>query len=464
MKKLIAIGVVFVLVAGAAFAATQVSVDVAATITFVESTSAKFANGMDGSGNPKYKDDTLRTGGSNHTAQISASSENEAKTIGGKFKLVSQGYTNSNGYGDNGGSNNTRVWGWVWWRPIEIIKVQIGTNAGDGEFEPDNSGAWGFYQGNDVIVPAGLAWYGWYGRNGLYTQAGPTTGPNQVGILYRDAWYSGYNDGGLVLNIGPFSGLSINVGIPFWGQYNSTWGGNTLEGAFKHMHAQVAFNIDNVGKLALTIRGNNTTPNGLADEPQLFLNFNLTAIEGVGLSVAVGYMLPDLNGTESVTIGGVTADAVVSRYNPLNIGLAASFGSGAVGFKIRTIMGIGGSKKYEVNDSTLKSSYTDPDPFMMLLDILPSYQINDTAVVKMSAGIGIRGEDEMISPTTGDLVVAAGGDLRVFWHVFPYVVLTGVGGGSVHFGFRLEGNNTETDARGDNFVKWSIPFAIKFSF
>jgi hypothetical protein len=452
MKKLIAIGVVFVLVVGTAFAAVEVSVDVAAIIIVAESTSKKILSGTDALGNPTYKDDTVRTGGQAHTAQIGASAQNESGTIGGTFKLKANGYTNTQGYGPgaaysaaNGGAN-AYAWGWVWWKPVDVIRLQFGTNAGDGEFEaPSSVAQWGFYQGDDVQITANGAWGNLYG----------------FGINTRDAFYGGYNNGGLVLKIGSFNGFSINVGIPFWSGVG--WGSlsnttnvgttnKTLENTLKHIEAQIRYDIDNVGVVTLTVVGNDATPsNGSAsDELKLFLNFDVSAIPNIGLAFGVGYQLPDLNYI-------ATSTSTVSTYNPLFVGLAANVNADKFGLKFRAVMALGGNKKTENNDGTSAATEVDPTPFKLQMDLMPTYQLSDSATVKVSFGIGILGEDLRADGTVAN-------DMAFGWHVNPYLVLSGAGGGSFFIGFRLEGRDAWKDDRGDKYILWSLPMALKFSF
>ncbi|MDR2718216.1 MAG: hypothetical protein LBB89_09155, partial [Treponema sp.] len=107
MKKLIAISVVFALVAGAAFAA-DVGVEAIGKVDLANGSTLKDAAGD----SPKPGTDY------SSRLRVQASGENDDGTFGGWFRYQS----GIDGDGDQS------AFAYAWWKPIEQVKLTIGTN------------------------------------------------------------------------------------------------------------------------------------------------------------------------------------------------------------------------------------------------------------------------------------------------------------------------------------------------
>jgi len=430
MKKLVAISVVFALVAGVAFAA-DVGVEVFGNIELI--------NGSTGKTEPVYasseyephtsswqkinnivptlipgmslKDsdlawDTKRpgTGFGNGRTRISASAQNDDGTFGGWARFQAGSY---------GGTVN--AWGNVWWKPIEQVKFQIGSNGGDGEFGLDGVARWGFYQlAGEVIVKPDNAWgaasWAWTGLDGSFS----------------DAFYGGWNAPGALLTITPMDALAINLAIPF---------GGAAEDVYKQATLQVTYAIDNIGKFGITFIGDTMNSDKLNDMPTTLAYFGLTAIENLGLDFGIGYKFPD-------SANGLTYS------NPLAIGVGVSFNADAFGIKARLLGEFLGSRGS--SDATLSSGFT------VLFDVLPSYAVSDTMTVYFSAGLGYNGGVQISTDKTADSKLA--------WHVEPYVCITpSYWSNSFFAGIRIE-SSANKDKSDNTFINWSVPIGITVSF
>jgi len=462
MKKLFLLAVVFALLGGVAFAdEISVGIEVFGGINFLEGSSAKKVYDEEKSKpgeDPVWKADEVHTTGLNGgmgRVRLNASGQNEAGTLGGNLRFDTDG-------GDVQGD------GWVWWQPISMFRLQIGTNAGDGEFGLDGIGGWGFYAvAHDVgLISSGNVWGGGY--------AGPAN------IKVRDAYYGGFN-GGIILTLTPLEALKINIGIPVFDTFQGgTKFGGRSEAIFKHTHGQVTYDLANIGTVGFSIEGDMTEKRHIpydpsspenGDNPKMYLYFGLTAIENLGLDIGLGYKLPDSWKEEGY---GTT-----TVYNPFYVGLGASYNAGPIGVKLRTTMGFGGGveTKPESGD-TVKPV---PAPFRMLIDILPSYAVNDNLTVLLSAGLGIRGKSKQRKePGKNEFEDAKYGpddkttDM-VAWHVQPYITLKTSGWWAPNFyaGFRIQsgGDSYEKGVQdsiagkyGDKYINWAIPVGIAVAF
>jgi len=439
MKKLIAILVVFALVAGSIFAA-DVGVDVFGNVVLAEGSSAKNAAG-----------DTAdaTAGGEMTRVRIQASGENEDGTFGGWLRM--QG--NYHHDGDNPWDPEQFAvagWGYAWWKPIDQFKFQIGSNGSDNFFGLEGVTTWGFYQvaGDVGIISAGNAWGGSY------------TG---LGANFRQAFYGGF-DNGAIFTITPMDALAINIAVPFFGDFNGARG----EEVYKHFVAQVAYDIDGIGKAGLTYRGGmNKLSFDLGDPTNpawegpsyggsgstLFAYFGLTAVENLGVDIGLGFTFPV---SEEIDLGPVGKKKVT--YNaPLAVGLGLTFNADALGVKARVLATFAGKGDVDISN-------VDPieEPLNMLFDIMPYYAIDDSLTVHLSAGIGLAGERKEWK--YDGAVVKEKEDSVMAWHVHPYITIkSSWWAPNFYAGFRLESDGSK-DEKGDKYVNWSIPLGIAFSF
>jgi len=443
MKKLIAISVVFALVAGTAFAEVNVGAAAFGKVEVLKGTNQEY-NG----GKPVHPDDkgeaqaVVQSGGGMGRLRIDASGQSDDGTFGGYIRLEGEGDSNW---------GNTTGWGNAWWKPIDQLKLLIGSQGYDGFFAADGVTRWGFYRdaGDVGIIPEGWA--------------------------FGAAFYEGFTKGA-ILTITPLEALAINIGVPY---FDGGW----AEDVYKKTNAQVAYNIDGIGNLAITFVGNSNTfkieapatsapkeyeekeitiggetikvpvlkasdPNwapgaqefGTAAAPKLFAYFGLSAIENLGVDIGIGFALPvkeDFAGT------------TITRQNPIAAGLGVSFDADTFGIKVRIQGEFAGSVKPEKGDPI-------NDPFVLIADILPSYAINDSAKVFLSAGLQLTVPDDKDA------------DSVVGWHIQPYLTKAVGWCQSFYAGFRLESDGSKIynkDSKEDGTkVNWAVPIGVTFQF
>ena len=231
MKKLIAISVVFALVAGVAFA-----VDLGGTVI---------------SGVNVIQADS---GGGNVTAEallqrvrLEGSGEVADGQFGGWLRF-------------EGGTE-----GYAWWKPIDQLKIKIG-KFGDGFWGQDGNSRWSFYQhatDTNVSMGAGHAW----GAGDLAAD----------GLSLGAAFAGGYGSGGLMVEITPVEMVAINIGLPF------SYAGGKIEDVFKGTFAQVALNLS-FGDIAFSYQGNATN----IQSSYVWGYFGLKAIENLQIDFGLG--------------------------------------------------------------------------------------------------------------------------------------------------------------------------------
>ena len=542
MKKLIVISVVFALVAGAAFAEVNFGGGVFGKVNVIEGTSKKGIHDATGPNvNPKgdtYLDDgeEVKASGNMGRVRLEASGTNDEGTFGGWARLD----TGSYGGGING-------YAYAWWQPLSLLKFQVGTNGGDGYFDAWGGAGWGFYAAAGDVL-------------GLESWA------------YGSAFYGGFGAGGAILTITPLDALAINIGIPYFA-------GGRGEDVYKKTNAQVAYNIDGIGKLAISYQGDyegrddktnapnwkvtygqdankkalsavdvfgsfnprNVTglgyvllppaagsdvndpldstspPNtvgkvevpdvmaqvGSRNNSKLYAFFDLSMVENLGVQLSVGFTLPSKDVDEKENTPGTPADGKVTRtvnyMPPLAVGLAASYDAGAFGIKARVQGQFAESLKYEyenthplITEAGAKSnSYEVKGPFVLRADILPSFAINDSMKVFLSAGLVLQAKysydvlgydnanpDGEGTASSKYVKLEETVDSVVNWHINPYFTKS-AGAGTFFAGFRLwsDGKYVESYNRNSGgylmknwvpnykaIVNWAVPVGIRFDF
>jgi len=460
MKKLIVISVIFALVTGSAFAA-DVSVEVFGSANLLQGSNAQ-EEYTDSDGNSgKFRTVENTTSFGIGRVRIGASGQVEDGTLGGWLRY------------DAGGSAS----GFVWWKPSDLIKLQIGANP-DGEFGLDGVARWGFYQlAGEVVVKADNAW-----GNSSWAWSG-------LDANFSSAFYGGWGEPGIVLNITPVDALAINLGIPLGA-------GGSAYRVYKQTTIQAKYNIDGVGTAGITYIGNlaeedpvlavsNIDPTDSAfdekapigfsasnDSPQIIAYFGLTSIENVGIDIGIGYKFGD---TYSKTDSATKIKTTESVNEPFAVGAGVNFSSGLFGLKARVLGQFGGSMTYEYEDGSTKIKETLSTGTAVLFDVLPSYAVNDKLTVYLSAGIGLlSGVEELYYKLDSNGAVEIVNNTPQFthktldsvtaWHVEPYISLTPSYWSATFFaGFRLESKGAK-DVKDNTIVNWSIPIGITCSF
>jgi len=416
MKKLIAISVVFALVAGAAFAA-DVSGAVIGTVNVLEGSTAKNRNG----------DTPVLGGGAMDRMRIEASGENDDGTFGGWLRLDPtslnwekdkvEGKDNPkkglvNGFGSG-------VQGIAWWKPIDVFKFSIGGND-DGMFGKEDNVAWGFC---GPVSDSGVAF------NGDNVWSG--SGRYGYGLVTRNAFYGGFAGHGAILNISPAEIVDINIAIPFIdGDVIDGKNSKALDGAheaadyFKAAHAQLDFKLD-FGNIAITYSGGPRYYE-YGDGSVIFGYFGLRSIENLTIDVGIGFEM---------------ANQGEPKSNPIAVGAGATYSMDSFGVKFRTVARFGG-------EFMEKGAKYDA-PLVIIADLLPYFNISDDMRAYVGIGIGT------LIPDEGDSVLG--------WSFNPYLEVGPYWGSKFAAGIKVMSNGVE-DANGKKTVDWSVPIALIISF
>jgi hypothetical protein len=272
MKKLIAISVVFVLLAAAAFAQPAVSGIV-------------YGKVIPFGGSSESDSDTL-AGGDMGRIRLELSGQDEDGVFGGWLRF------NAGAMGDE-----PQAFANAWWKPADMVKILIGGSGGDGFFGADGIARWNYYQvGGDI---------------GIFDEH----------WSFGDSFYKGFSDDGLVVTLTPAEGFEINVAVPF-----ISAAGAEVGDMYKLTHMQVAYTLSGIGKFALTYAGDlgNEASSDGCNGARILAYAGLTLIENVGIDVGIGYGLP---------VSDAVSDG---KYNPpIALGAAVSFSSGNFSLKSR---------------------------------------------------------------------------------------------------------------------------------
>ena len=290
IKKLIAISVVFALVAGAAFA-VDLGGDVIAGVSVVSKEGAQ--------------DATLFTGA---LGRIRLEGSGEAEigigTIGGWARFEKGGRTvniDANPWEDPN-TPFAKVFGLAWWQPIEQLRIQIGGNP-DGHYDTSHIGRYGFYaQANEL---------------GMVNSDG-----NWNGTCFDDGVFGGdFGFEHFAFIITPMDGVTINVALPLNADPGLT-GDTQIAATFKSALFQVNYNAD-FGAIHVTYAGAGSS---LTDTGKFWASAFLgSLVDGLGLELGVGF----------------AAVKSPAPKKPLSIALGARYDvSEQFGVKLRSIFDI----------------------------------------------------------------------------------------------------------------------------
>ena len=289
MKKLIAISVLFALLAGFAFAEASVG------------------------GNLKISTDLI--GG------------NEDDQWAGPLKMW-DAYTNISWSGDNaGGMMRLHAFGstsridWTpdafvfwWWRPIEQLRLQLGKNP-DGDWGHAQITGWGF----NAEAQGGICIDQYRGIGNLAV------------VARTAAWAPGFNSSGMTVSINPVPGFNFNIGIPY--AYNST---GELGDVYGNSYLHLDYTFEDIGTLKLAAQLVNEA------KPDIHAAFYVMAIDNIGLEVGFAYGLE----SEVIEVGAgfrfsdggdltfkLRAGAVLAdNYGVIGVGILPSYRTEAFTF------------------------------------------------------------------------------------------------------------------------------------
>jgi hypothetical protein len=284
MKKLIAISVMFALIAGAAFAVDLGAEVIGSTELFSVSGGSDpvFLNGnvgrirIEGSGD---QDVGIGTIGGWVRYDIGGTTVN---TSAQSWEPPETGYVN--------------MWALAWYQPIDALRIQIGGNP-DGHYDTSHIGRYGMYAKMNEI--------GGVNKNGHWGNTGFDNGVYGGGF--------GFNHFALIIT--PMDALTVNIAIPLNAQDLTL--GEKMGDVFKKALFQVNYSAG-FGAIHVTYRGNG------GSSGNIWGSVYLSMIENLGLELGVGY---------SIVESGAPKD-------PVSIALAAAYNAGAFGVKFRGIVDV----------------------------------------------------------------------------------------------------------------------------
>jgi hypothetical protein len=410
IKKLIAISVVFALVAGAAFAvdlggAVIGSAEVAKSVNGGDAQLFQGGLGrirLEGSGDGEIGIGTIGgwirvEGTSGTTFSVSAvetysaavtawsaiSSSYDPDTASEADKAVKKAYDDAvKALKEGGVSLNDTFQGLVWWQPIEQLKIQLGVNK-DGMYDTTHLVRYGFNaQANEI---GGLAARNMWNGNPASSDA---------------AIFGGYGTSHFALIITPMEAVTVNVAIPL------NEGGEAAD-TFKEALFQINYNAD-FGAVHFTYKGSKSASSAGKIYASTYLG---SLVDGLGLEVGLSFTLPK----------GGAAKA------PLSVGLGAKYDvSEQFGVKLRSFFAIPMESGGKV---------------AMAFDLQPYYAINDSVTAYFDFGI------------------AKGSDMT--FHIAPYVRVGAEWGSSFYAGLNINnGDIWEKTAK----INWGVPVGIVASF
>jgi len=457
------------LLASAAFAETSVGGVVFGKVNVAEGNTKK--NG------PDETTEYVKTSGDNARIRVEVSGQNDEGNFGGWIRLGAGTY--------DGGVGAAA---YAWWKPLDLLKLTIGNNGGDGFFGGvDGPTRWGFYQaaGDLKIVDESYL----FGRNWVE--------PIPVG-----AFYGGFNKFGLVITLTPMDALEVNIGVP----YSSS--AVDAEDLYLKTEAQVAYTIDGIGKVALSFDGGRGVVNakkgtqgkpgdwyikpdgtvtwvtteaaskddfdpngelvktglgitpttggksGFEDPSRVLLYFGLTMIENLGIDVGFAYTFP------------LTTENSIKKSYPIYAGLGASYTMGQLGIKARVQ---GKFLESEIGDwSGAKKSEKGA---VVIFDVLPSYAVSDNLTAYLAAGITYTGVGKYDGKKDQEEVDGKLEDKKatIGWHIDPYLSYS-VGPGTFYAGINLSSSGAKTSGKdaaigkGKTYIDWAIPIGLIYNF
>ena len=296
MKKLIAIAVVFALIAGAAFADTAVSGSISVRSKLISDTLNDVEN-------------TAVTSGEVETAYVQLSGQNDDGTFGGLIRLR----------GNDGRQLYHRAY--AWWKPIPQLNIFLGQDP-DGKFGPYN--AWTFFQGQES-----------YAHDHDWGQ-------------WRAAFPGNWDTFGLALSVFPIQGLEVDIVVPIGGTGKGSGAGTGVINSWENNYADINFNklffgslqlavvyaIPDIGKVFLNVLGpGNDIFDDIKDDNYgtIGLSFLLTAVPGIDVQVGFSTQIP----------------GEVKEY-PTNLALIANYNGEGFGVRFRSRFVIGTKDFFEV--------------------------------------------------------------------------------------------------------------------
>jgi hypothetical protein len=462
MKKLIAIAVVFALIAGTAFADTSISGSLDIRFWAIEGNDTGRHPSQPGEGdgfNPT-------TRGEISAAYLQFSGQNESQTVGAVWRLRAHDVMKRAANDEDGRERPLFHRTFIWWKPIPQLRVFLGMDA-DGMYSTgDDIFDWAFHQGPEAF----LAVHDW------------------------DLWryvFPGHWDGfGLSFNIYPLQGLNINLTIPTGINQSHTSNplnpinGDVSAGAwpfaqtqqgtqmtrqwdhvfFAGLKLQANFAIPDIGKIWFAYDGPGAAgayrtgwpPSGMqplspdgangyywdGSEDQgkygnfgrIGASFELTAVPGLKAQLGI-----------STTLLG----SEVASYAPFNIGVGAHYVGGDWGVKVRSAITILPRNTAAGGDNPTIASFMgdlsggkDYTNTHITANIMPWYKLSFMTVYCDIGMTMLTSDKEKFSDNASN---------GFGWWVTPYAKVP-LGGPSLEFGVQVYSSTNGQLGLGDQTI------------
>jgi hypothetical protein len=443
MKKLIAISVVFALVAGAAFA-----VDVSGTVfgkaNVLESTTGK--------------DDTVRATGEMPRVRLDGGGEAGDGEFGGYVRFqagdVVSGVQYEKDYSttpptetsklDVGKANVLVVdSAYAWWKPLDQFKLIIGANS-DGFWGKEGVTGWSFNQmpyDAHVATNPGI-WYGNYWASGPFSKGNQESYAGGPFMDNRYVFFEGWLDWGAGMEITPTDMVGINIAIPFQAGsgHPAKAGSKDHADDAKYIYQAAIFQMDlklDFGNIAITYDGGGRAVYGNPVESTgaIYAYAGLNVIENLGIDVGLSF---HMKGNEDY---GQNKESL-----PIGFGVGLKYTADAFGVKFRTTAALGGNEKGNAQDLIYINT-----------SVLPYFTINDNMAAFVNVGLGVlMGDSDKVKAKTGN-------DTNIGWYFNPYLRVGAEWGPSFYAGIQAASDGTKAYPD-KTMVEWSVPIALIVSF
>jgi len=437
MKKLIAISVVFALVAGAAFA-VDLTGTVFGRVNVLEGSTAKVDDGEGGTTSAP-----VTASGGMGRVRVDGSGEAGDGEFGGYIRIQSSGDGTLT-------SGNALDSAYAWWKPVDQFKLIIGEFS-DGFWGKEGVTGWGFNQmPNDsgVAINYGI-WCGPYWGSSVYGTGNDPSDPdstwnksNAFAFLHnRYTFFEGFVRPGASLEITPADMIGINIGIPFISKDRSGDGPKDDTAADVYKASVVQFDIKmDFGNIAITYDGSSRAGMKAQDAGAIFVYYG-GSFGDLSIDFGFSYHLVAKNddngkwGTDDKSL-------------PFGIGVGVKYATDSFGVKFRTTAVLGGDK--ERGEAGNDATYINTS-------VLPFFNLGDNLTAFVGFGLAMvkDGESKAIKETFGESSITG-------WYFNPYLRVGAEWGPTFYFGIQAWSDGIKY---GDSKVtNWAVPVALMVSF
>ena len=256
MKKIVAISVMFALVAAAAFAQPTIGGQLKAGATLFSGSNnvdQKEDNTFFVNENAdEYKAGDVTEKYNGVSDDIMAGLRKTDAWINAKFGDAEMGGVVRAHARSDGNYHSPRAFAFMWWRPNEYFRIQAGSNP-DGDWGGAQITGWGFNgEAQDFVA--------------LDKDSGDLGG-STVWVARTAGFYGGISDTAILTSLYPMEGLTVNIGLP-WGEAAD---GRAID-KWLRFHLQVKYDLEDIGTIAVTYEGQGQAQKQVTDRVQVVVD------------------------------------------------------------------------------------------------------------------------------------------------------------------------------------------------